>query len=147
MTTGIKSGSVVTEIGPGAIVHALFSTISFNLEPDGWGSRFPSLMQKLYQGKLPVTDTKKSLEEILVVSRELSLIPKQKIVWDIENLALVPPSEYQPNHAATSLVDYFLTVTGRDLLIEIKDSIESAVEFGDVVEIISYTSPVEFFRK
>jgi len=39
MTIGMRQGSVVTEIGPGGVMHSLMSTIAVHLEDGRWGSR------------------------------------------------------------------------------------------------------------
>ncbi len=36
MGVGIQLGRITDEIGSGAFLHAFFSTISGNLEPNGW---------------------------------------------------------------------------------------------------------------
>jgi hypothetical protein len=50
MGVGIQLGRITDEIGSGDFLYAFFSTITGNLEPDGWGSRFPILMRQLYAG-------------------------------------------------------------------------------------------------
>ena len=39
-------------VGSGDFLHSFFSTVAYNLEDKRWGSRFPHLMNELYQGKL-----------------------------------------------------------------------------------------------
>jgi hypothetical protein len=51
MGVGIEVGSIIDEIGTGDIFHALFSTVSANLETS-WGDRFPVLLGNLYQSRL-----------------------------------------------------------------------------------------------
>ncbi len=41
-------------IGTADFLHASFSTVCGRLENEKWGSRFPHLMNELYQGVLPV---------------------------------------------------------------------------------------------
>lgn len=41
-----------------------FSTVAVNLEESSWGSRFPMIMNKLYQGSLEYENVNKALEEI-----------------------------------------------------------------------------------
>ncbi len=53
MTIAFRQGSVLTIIGPGGVLHALFSTIAVRLEAGQWGSRFPLIMNALYGGSLP----------------------------------------------------------------------------------------------
>lgn len=52
MTIGIKLGQITDEIGSSDFFHSFFSTIAGNLEPEGWGSRFPTMMNTFYAGKL-----------------------------------------------------------------------------------------------
>ena len=64
MTVGIKVGSNTDKIGSPAFLHAFFSTISGNLEPNGWGSRFPAIMNKLYQGSISALEVTAAIEEL-----------------------------------------------------------------------------------
>jgi len=64
MAVGITIGSITTEMGASSFVHAFFSTISAHCEPDGWGSRFPHLMNELYQGCLPHAHARAAMEEL-----------------------------------------------------------------------------------
>ncbi|RNF85278.1 Imm70 family immunity protein [Montanilutibacter psychrotolerans] len=143
----IRTGSVVTEVGSGAILHAFFSTISSNLEQAGWGTRFPTTMNKLYQGSIAPTDSSAALNELLVIEKELLKIPTSNVVWDIENPAARPSPYYKPGRGATNAVDYFVTVNGLNLLrAGFIESVESALEFGDEVRIISFGTPGDLFR-
>ncbi len=144
---GIRTGSVVTEVGASSILHALFSTISANLEPQGWGTRFPTVLGPLYQGHLAPEQCGLALSELQVIHTELSAIPVDRVVWDIERPSERPHPAFKPNHSATSAAEYFITVNGRDLLRDgLIDSLESAVEFGDSVQVVSFAGPEDFLR-
>ncbi len=52
MGIGLNVGDFYYEIGSGDFLHSFFSTISFHLEPEGWGTKYPYLMNELYQGSL-----------------------------------------------------------------------------------------------
>lgn len=54
MAVGFSVGFYWFQIGTGDFLHSFFSTVAFNLENKKWGSRFPIIMNKLYQGKLEV---------------------------------------------------------------------------------------------
>ena len=41
MSLDIRVGGGAWPLGSGDFVHAFFSTVSYHLETDGWGSRFP----------------------------------------------------------------------------------------------------------
>lgn len=38
-------GNISYEIGHPDFFHSFFSTISYHLEPNGWGSKYPILMK------------------------------------------------------------------------------------------------------
>ncbi len=91
MTVGIKFHGITTEIGPGALLHALFSTISYHLEPSGWGTRYPNLMNKLYQGQLDGQDAAMALQELVDVKEKLKDYKPEQVIWDIDDLKAKPP--------------------------------------------------------
>ena len=49
---GFKVGCIWYEIGAASFLHSFFSTVAYNLECGNWGTRFPVIMNELYQGKL-----------------------------------------------------------------------------------------------
>ena len=52
MTHDMAVGFFWYQIGSGDFLHCFFSTVAVNLENGSWGSRFPLIMNKLYQGSL-----------------------------------------------------------------------------------------------
>lgn len=116
MGIGIRSGNRYWEVGTGDFLHAFFSTISFHLEPEGWGTRFPVLMNDLYQGMLSSTQAEAAISELHTAREGLARIPPSQVIWDIDNRSAIPPwgDNISPN--ITSLANYFVTSDGRDLL-------------------------------
>lgn len=136
MSIGLKQGSVFTEIGPGGILHSLFSTIAVHLENGKWGSKFPLLMTKLYQGSLPASDADGAVVELSAIRLGLSKVPPVQVVWDIEDRKKQPPwGNVAPAHVA-SAADYFVTANGRNLLGELADGLESLQEFGGTLDVL-----------
>ncbi len=143
----LRTGSVVTEIGPGAILHALCSTIATRLEPGGWGSRFPRVMGALYAGQLPAAEAPEALREAREIAALLAAVPVEAITWDADRPGDAPPAAYVPMPGARSAATWFRTVNGRDLLRDgLIDALESAVEFGHAVEVIPFDGPADAFR-
>jgi len=138
MTIGIRQGSVTTEIGPSGILHSLMSTVAVHLEDGSWGTRYPLLMDKLYQGSISNVDVDAAMAEAVAIKNGLKKLGSENVVWDIEDLALSPPSGSASGPHVKSMADYFVTTTGRNLLDEIIDNLESLKEFGGTLEIISY---------
>lgn len=64
MTIAMKQGSVVTEIGPGGLLHSLLSTVAVHLENGEWGAKFPLIMNIFYQGSLPSNDVDSAIIEM-----------------------------------------------------------------------------------
>ncbi|EAL9047452.1 hypothetical protein NUE13_001983, partial [Campylobacter coli] len=49
---GFNINDLWYEIGNGDFLHAFFSNVAYHLEKGNWGSRFPILMNEVYQGEL-----------------------------------------------------------------------------------------------
>jgi hypothetical protein len=113
------------EIGSGSFLHAFFSTVSANLEPKGWGSKFPSLT-KLYQGSLPSKEIDLALAELQTVKDELGKFPPSAVVWDIEDRSKRPPWGDKIASTITDLSNYFVTSNGKDLLSVLTDALMEA---------------------
>jgi hypothetical protein len=128
MSVGIRVGSIVDEIGTPSFMHAFFSTISARCEPDGWGSRFPHLMNQLYQGHLLASHTEAALAELAVAKSELETFPPSQVVWDIENPDVQPPWGSDIADTITSLGNYFVSCGGRDLFELLEEALADAVK-------------------
>ena len=115
MGVGFKVGSVVTEVGTGEFLHSFFSTVSHHLEKEGWGSRFPEIMNELYQGKLSHEKAQKVIDDLGLIRRELKAYPPDAVIWDIEAPDATPPWGDNISDSITSLADYFVTSGGKDL--------------------------------
>lgn len=125
MAIGMRVGNSYWEIGDSNFIHSFFSTISYHLETDGWGTRFPVLLNELYQGSLRAQNSGSALEELGKVKRELSRFPPSQVVWDIENLEARPPWGDNISPDITDLSTYFVTSDGRDLF----EVIEAAISY------------------
>ena len=47
-----RVGNISYEIGTASFLYSFFSTVAYRLEKGRWGSRFPIIMNELYQGQL-----------------------------------------------------------------------------------------------
>jgi 2,3-bisphosphoglycerate-dependent phosphoglycerate mutase len=138
MAVGIKLGSVTDEIGAADFFHSFFSTVAGNLEPEGWGSRFPILMTKLYNGELHQKDASNAIDELNHVVAELSKLSTNNVIWDIENIDSKPPWGSEISESITDLSNYFITSTGRDLLEVLREIINDLAESGGVARVVRY---------
>lgn len=130
MSISIKAGPRLFEIGSSQLLHAFFSTVSFHLEPRGWGTRYPDLLVELYQGHLASKKIPKALVELNEIKSALSRFKPNQIVWDIENLKVRPPWGDNIAPSIQSLADYFATSDGHDLIDVLNHAMKFALEKG-----------------
>jgi hypothetical protein len=138
MAVAIRVGSVVDEVGTDAFFHAFFSTISKHLEPGGWGSRFPELMLKLYQGKLDAGSARKVASDLRIIRDELARFGPDQVVWDIDKPDAKPPWGTNVSAHINSLANYFVTSTGRDLFDVLLEALEALERNGGTLTVEQY---------
>lgn len=126
MGVGIEVGDSYREIGLGSFLHCFFSTVSASLEPGGWGSRFPLLLNRMYQGQLPAMEIRKARIELDTIRRELADFPPSAVVWDIEDRSQRPPWGDSIAPEITSLAHYFVTSDGNDLIEVLLSALDEA---------------------
>jgi len=137
MAVGFKVKFYWYQIGHGDFLHSFFSTVAHNLENGNWGSRFPVIMNELYQGKIERENTDKALEELRIIKKELQSFSPEKAVWDMEDLSAQPPWGKNVSKDITDLSNYFVTSDGRDFLTVFSRALEKAKEVNAEIEIKS----------
>lgn len=138
MSIALRQKSVLTIIGSSDILHSLFSTIAVRLEDGQRGSRYPLIMGKLYEGSLPEHDAGAAMQEALAIRTALRVLPPSAVVWDADEPHVLPPAEFAINTDLESAAHYWLTVTGRNLVDELVDNLESAIEHGGSVDVVAF---------
>lgn len=103
-------------IGTADFLHAFFPTVCGRLENEKWGSRFPHLMNELYQGVLPVKHLVAGTEELSQIKQELAQFAPDQVIWDIDDRSLTPPWGDNISDDITDLSNYFVTIEGEDFL-------------------------------
>lgn len=103
-------------IGTADFLHTFFSTVCGRLENGKWGSRFPHLMNELYQGVLPVKHLAAGTEELSQIKQELAQFAPDQVIWDIDDRSLTPPWGDNISDDITDLSNYFVTIEGEDFL-------------------------------
>jgi hypothetical protein len=137
MAVGFKVKHYWYRVGQGDFLHSFFSTISYRLEPDGWGSKYPYLLKHLYSGRLNSADISKAVEETKQVQIELSKYKPSELVWDIEDMTKQPPWGDKISTQITNLANYFVTSDGRNLFEILFKAFEDAQRLSVDVEIES----------
>ena len=138
MTVGLRTGSIVTEVGSSTFLHAFFSTVSKHLEPEGWGTRYPVLIKELYEGTLPPDRASEALLEVKDIRQRLKTFKPSEVVWDIEDPKARPPWGDKISSTITDLSNYFVTSTGRDFLAALEECIQAAIDNKKPLTIESY---------
>lgn len=128
MSVGIRVGSVYGEIGAPSFFHCFCSTVSAHCEADGWGSRFPHLLNELYGGRLPAGKASAALVELRVAKAALAKLPPKAVVWDIDDKSARPPWGDNIAPEITNLANYFVSSTGQDLFTVLENALAVAVK-------------------
>lgn len=137
MAVGFKVDCFWYQVGHGDFLHSFFSTISYHLEPDGWGSKYPFLIEHLYNGKLSYEYVQKAIDEVNEIRRKLAEYKPSEVIWDIEDLKKQPPWGDKISSHITSLANYFVTSDGRDLFEVLLSALENSKKFKIDLEIKS----------
>ena len=137
MAVGFKVKYYWFQIGNGDFLHAFFSIVAYNLEKQQWGSRFPVIMNKLYQGKVGKKEIKNAIEELEIIKNELKKFTPDRIVWDIEDLSKQPPWGNDISKDITDLSNYFVTSDGNDFITIFFHALEKALEINSGIKIKS----------
>lgn len=136
MAVGVKLRSVTTEIGTGEFFNAFFSSVSGLLEPSGWGTRFPTIANKLYAGEVNPEDATAALRELSTIQLELAKYNPDSVIWDIDDRSKRPPWGDDISPDISSMADYFVTSTGRDLMETLQEIFEEQAKNGGTVKVV-----------
>ena len=137
MAVAFQVDFILYQVGTDDFLHSFFSTISHNLEPNGWGTKFPLLMKKLYVGKLEWSDVPEAIEEVKKVKSELIKFDVDKVIWDIDDLSKQPPWGTNISSEITSLANYFVTSDGRDLFDVLQKAMQDSLLEHIDLEVVS----------
>ena len=131
-------GTILMEIGPGGLLHSLFSTIAVRLEMGQWGSRFPTVMGAFYQGEsLDPGAASHALDEWRRIECGLAEQPPSAIVWDIEQPGAKPPWGAAYGAHVTSVANYYFTKYGLNLVAEVREHLECVVQSGGTLQLVT----------
>ncbi|HDR4373428.1 TPA: immunity 70 family protein [Bacillus cereus] len=135
MATGFMVDFYWYELGTSDFVHSFFSTISYHLEKEGWGEKYPCLMKELYSGKLKSENLSKAIKETNEIREKLQMFLPSEVVWDIEDLSKQPPWGDNISSEITDLSNYFVTSDGKDMFEILLYALNEALEEGVDLEI------------
>jgi len=133
--------NTVLRLSEDDVLASFFSTVSYRLEPEGWGTRFPALMDDLYLGHLPTERLAEAASELATVREELTRLPASEVIADYDDpeRAAFPPPESREAPAG----EYFRSHDGRELLTVLEGGVEVAREHEAPLEIEVSELPAE----
>ncbi len=126
-------------VGEDYFLHSFFSTIAYQVEREGWGSRFPALMKELYMGRLPQDRVPQAHGELEQVRQELGRLPPEARVFGYEDPNQPTPWPVPPG--AKTLADCFLSSNGENVLDLLEEALDVSEEVGADVEIRPFDQP------
>lgn len=125
--------SLFYQVGHGNdFLHSFFSTISYHLEPNGWGTKYPYLLKHLYNGKLAWSDVPKVIVELEEIYTKFERYEPTSVVWDIETLNKRPPWVEKLSTDIKSLSNCFVTSEGRNLFDVLFNALYSSLNETDL---------------
>ena len=116
MAVGFKVKYYWYQVGHGDFLHSFFSTISYQLELNGWGTEYPFLLNELYNGKLDNKNIDSAINELEAIKKKLQDFNPSQVIWDIDDLSKSPPWGDNISKDITNLSNYFVTSEGEDLI-------------------------------
>jgi hypothetical protein len=115
----------------------LFSTISVNLEPNGWGTKYPFTLKKFCDsGIVKSSELYLLKKEILDIDNKLKKLKIKDIYLDFDNIndKIVCEKEEQYNEP---MINYFTKKEGGNLIETILKAISDASELNVPLQIKS----------
>jgi len=128
MAVGFFFDCFFYQVGHGDFLHSFFSTVTYHLEPNGWGTKYPYLMNDLYYKRLKWSDIPKAIDEAKEINEKLANYTPSEVIWDIEDLSKQPPWGNNISSNVTSLSNYFVTSDGRSLIEVLLKALNQAYE-------------------
>jgi 2,3-bisphosphoglycerate-dependent phosphoglycerate mutase len=122
-------------VDTGDFLFAFFSTVRVRLEPEGWGTRFPAVMNELYAGELSAESAPKAVAELDQIREELRKLPPSQLVWDAEDRSKQPPWGENVREDAEDLASAFTTHDGRNLFDLFDEAVGYAARAGAPVRV------------
>jgi hypothetical protein len=137
MTSLLRVGGQTYDLGPSEMVDGLFATISYRLEPDGRGSRYPIVMNRLYAGvAMSPSDAPAAKRELQEIDARLAALPPDRVVWSLSNLRRRDDTLLPVDHAARNVRDYFIA-NGRPLMTILDEAVHLGQDRSEPVALAS----------
>jgi len=128
MSVGLLVDCFYYEMGHSDFFHSFFSTVSYHLEKNGWGTEYPLLMRDLYYSELKWSDAEELIHQLEEIRKKLKAYSPNEVIWDIEDITKQPPWGNNISPSITDLSNYFVTSDGRDLINQMIEALKTGIE-------------------
>jgi hypothetical protein len=133
----LRVGGQTYDLGPPIVIDGLFATITYRLEPDGRGTRFPTVMNRLYAGRLSPSEAPAAFQELREIEDRLTTLTPDRAVWSLSDLRRRDDSQLPVNRFARHLGDYFVAGNGRPLLATLQEAVHLSQDRNQSVVLAS----------
>ncbi len=116
MKTQLSVGKTSIPWAEQAVSEAFFATISYRLEPQGRGAKFPVLLGDWRESELSPLHLAKAKEELVQIEKELRQMPVDKVIADLANLSTFQGQRFSLNSNAPDVYHYFVNAQGKPLV-------------------------------
>jgi len=128
-------------VGTGSFLNSFFSTIYIKLEKSKWtgkskwGSKYPIIMNDLYNGKIKKEKMNDALIELDTLKKHLAKFSPKEVIWDFEDLNALSPWGDDISSDITDLSNYFVTSDGKNLLDVLEKAMNTSIEIEEDLDI------------
>ena len=132
MTIMLSNGERTVDIGSGAVLFSVLSTVKIKL--NSILDSVPHALQFLESGECIFEDALITASEINLIRDQLSCLSPNDAVYDMNNLSVKAPWKNNISPVVTSCANLYTTADGKDLLFEIVNLlVYSSTTFQNVI--------------
>lgn len=139
-------GDWSVDLAPAYVLDALFATISLRLEPNGWASRFPVVLDHVEAGRIEPARADMALNELRTIARELADVPVDRIVWGRNDSRSRDDTAQPVNRGARNACEYFVGADRRPILDSLSDAVAQCRSSGQPLIVTSTHRQMTLFR-
>ena len=135
MSIALHVGPKSYEIGTAEFFASFFSTVFTRLEAGSWAAQYPVVMKALYAGAVPASQCAQAITELRAIRAAFNSLPPSALVWDHARPESKPPWGNNVGPHITSLGNYFVTSSGRELFAVFEEAFQQALRSGSGVAV------------
>lgn len=119
-----------SDLASGVVVEAFAATVTYRLEPDGPGSRFPVVLDHLLGGRLSPRDAPAALAELEAIAAGLRTVPREQVVFSLGDLSRRDDADARVDRSARDAHGFFVAEDGRPLVEALREGVLASLASG-----------------